>query len=84
ATGLLPWGDKVSSVIYIGLNDKDRDGTYEWSDGTEFDYNNWSPRQGSGGLESGVLIWEWPGKEGEWNDVNEKTKKIISCFMCEK
>ena len=36
-----------SSGWWIGGNDLDTEGTWVWTDGTEWDYQNWSPGQPS-------------------------------------
>ncbi|WP_411025385.1 lectin-like protein, partial [Salmonella sp. s55004] len=78
-----PWKPDVA-IVYIGLRDVNGDGDYAWSDGTALDYTNWSTDQPSGGSENSVIIWDWPKKEGKWNDITSKTKVIIGPYICQK
>ena len=58
--------------VWIGLSDQSNEGTYSWSDGTAFDYEEWKPREpnnaGSNG-EDCVGIWHHLTYGPGWNDV---------------
>ena len=79
----------VAPFVYIGLNDKDEEGTFAWTDGTPVDYTNWmgsEPRQDRQDLmqrEDGVFIWDRKDV-GKWNDVNEQSRILIGPFICKQ
>lgn len=54
--------DGLTPNFWIGLNDRDAEGTYEWSDGTPFDYASWLDGQpnNSGGQDAGAGTWAPP------------------------
>ncbi|XP_071790939.1 alpha-N-acetylgalactosamine-specific lectin-like [Asterias amurensis] len=57
--------------VWIGLSDRSNEGTFSWSDGTAFDYEEWHPREpnnaGSNG-EDCVEIWHNLTYGPGWND----------------
>lgn len=58
----------VDRRLWIGFNDRDLEGQWVWSDGSEPGYTNWNPGEpnNSGGIEHYA---EMLGSNGRWNDI---------------
>ncbi|XP_077991767.1 perlucin-like isoform X2 [Glandiceps talaboti] len=77
---LREFGSRTSSV-WIGITDREVEGTFRWSDNTPLTYSNWSPPQpdNSKGIEDyGQLNREYGG---QWNDKSCESKQG---FVCQK
>lgn len=60
--------------VWIGINDRDTDHTYRWTDGKDVEFTNWHTNEPSD--KNGIIpgedcgeMWNY-GKEGTWNDRN--------------
>lgn len=75
---------KPFSFLYIGLQGKGHEGSYEWTDGSPLDYEHWLPGEPSGGHEKGVMLWDRHNNKnrGRWNDVVPVTPRLYGPFMC--
>jgi len=84
----IPPGE-VSIEAWIGLTDKEKEGTFVWTDGTNPEYTNWADEQPNdedkeqdcGEIANGVF---WPGgppQIGVWNDL-QCSKELI--YICKK
>ncbi|XP_053305846.1 mannose-binding protein A-like [Spea bombifrons] len=63
-------------AIYLGVNDREKEGTYVHPDGTEATYVNWRATEPNGGqIENCVMIY----LEGKWIDVNCNSVKQVIC-----
>ena len=69
--------DTVSNC-WIGLNDRDVEGTYTWIDGTELGYTNWTSIMSD--YSNSVCVQINNTGEGYWNSVNcEVTSNTFVC-----
>ena len=65
---------------WIGFTDKNQEGNWVWSDGSNLDFTNWSPGEpsnGNGSSENFGMMWANYGHQlndifpiGSWNDVS--------------
>ena len=75
-----------SDAWWIGLNDRDGEGDYEWVDGTAVGYTNWNdgePNNGAGswgGNEDCVEINRFSAV-GTWNDLDCPTPNLYICEL---
>uniref|UniRef100_A0A914YL87 C-type lectin domain-containing protein n=1 Tax=Panagrolaimus superbus TaxID=310955 RepID=A0A914YL87_9BILA len=78
------WEDQT----WIGASTKDDEKSWQWTDGTPFDYSHWEPGEPSSpGIENCIQIWtakESDGRAsaGEFND--ERCQQILPYFICKK
>jgi len=58
----------IKGKYWIGLDDRETEGTWVWSNGDEFEYQNWGRGEPNnwGGNEDCVASY----KSGKWNDEN--------------
>ena len=72
----------TSSVgnCWIGLNDRDVEGTYTWVDGTELGYTNWTSTMSNNSNRVCVQINNTG--EGHWHFVN--CEGTSNTFVCER
>ncbi|WP_411025981.1 lectin-like protein, partial [Salmonella sp. s54496] len=72
--------------VYIGLNDRDLQNVYKWTDGTPFDFSDWmpiDPRPIDREREDGVFMWDRRGNKGRWNDVNSRSVNMLGPYICQ-
>ncbi|MCR5632222.1 MAG: leucine-rich repeat protein [Eubacterium sp.] len=67
------------SGYWLGANNLNENGTYEWITGEEFSYTNWYATEPSGnwyngGYEHHLGIYHFEDKIGQWNDYYEGRK----------
>ncbi|XP_076033569.1 lymphocyte antigen 75-like isoform X2 [Oratosquilla oratoria] len=67
---------KSSDDSWIGLNDREEEGKYSWSDGTKVNILNWDSGEPSKGDSNCV---EQKYSSGKWNDVDCNEKKTYIC-----
>ena len=72
---------------WIGLSDSASDGTYVWTDGTEFDYTNFAMNQpDSSNGESCFHFFDLARGEA-WNDYNcmsSSSEHVMTSYICKK
>jgi len=66
---------KGGQLCWIGLHDKNKNDTYEWTDGTPFDYENWYSGEPDLGDEDCVEI----GTTDRWYDFDCTAKRGVVC-----
>ena len=71
--------DTVSNC-WIGLNDRDVEGTYTWIDGTELGYTNWTSIMSNNS--NNVCVQIKNTGEGYWHSVN--CEDTSNTFMCKR
>ena len=74
-------GSLTQDHTWLGGNDLLAEGTYSWTDGTSWSYNNWrsnAPNNGNGNSEQDCVILR---TDGEWDDVGCSTSRN---FVCQK
>ena len=71
--------DTVSNC-WIGLNDRDEEGTYTWIDGTELGYTNWTNIMSDNS--NSVCVQINNTGEGYWHSVN--CKDTSNTFLCKR
>ena len=69
-----------AAYVWIGANDRAKEGTWKWSDGSSLKYTNWGyggepdDWQGQDAAAIGLEKWPYPGgglgNAGQWNDVD--------------
>ncbi|XP_064629384.1 protocadherin Fat 3-like [Lineus longissimus] len=73
----------VRHRVWIGLDDKDTEGTMVWIDGTPYSYSNWSVvngvQQPAGGSDKNCVAIEARARLGGWNDVKCSIKSWSVC-----
>ena len=58
----------VPSNWWLGLNDREEEGDYAWSDGTPFDFEAWAENEPNNANNEDCVHWaEW--SDGQWNDL---------------
>jgi len=67
--------ENSATGAWIGGVDRNHDGLWEWTDGSFFDFSNWSSNQPNGG-EYFILL----GRDGEWRDW---TASGVSNYICQ-
>uniref|UniRef100_A0A3P9D2S8 C-type lectin domain-containing protein n=1 Tax=Maylandia zebra TaxID=106582 RepID=A0A3P9D2S8_9CICH len=71
----------INEVVWIGLNDKEQEGTWKWVDGTPLSLTYWADHQpdGGGGKEDCVHVRK--DEKKSWNDLSCSTSLK---WVCEK
>ncbi|XP_054153146.1 macrophage mannose receptor 1-like [Oppia nitens] len=77
----------VEDNAWIGLNRTDQ--SYQWSDGTDLSFTNWSPGEPNSSNSTACVqiyaeSYRWDGKAvtfGKWDDLPCDSKRV---FICEK
>ena len=68
----------LSQNHWIGLNDRDNEGNYEWSNGSAAGYRNWDPEEpNNSGNEDCIEI----RPAGGWNDEGCRSSRPFICQM---
>ncbi|MCA9514038.1 MAG: C-type lectin domain-containing protein [Myxococcales bacterium] len=67
--------------LWIGLNDRETEGRFVWSDGTAVGFTGWSNGEpnDAGGNEDCVQLTPWSG--GLWNDLDCGRKLAYVCSL---
>uniref|UniRef100_A0A7N6B8S6 C-type lectin domain-containing protein n=1 Tax=Anabas testudineus TaxID=64144 RepID=A0A7N6B8S6_ANATE len=76
----------IHKYTWIGLNDRDEEGTWKWVDGTPLTVTYWAsnnPNNGEGHAEWGEedCVEIFGGQSSEWNDISCEASRQ---WICEK
>merc|ERR1719369_2479292 len=71
--------DNFPKNIWLGGTDISQEGTWDWTDGTPFDYSDWYPGEPNDhGINQDCL---WERKEHKWDDNTCEQEQL---FLCKK
>ena len=73
------YGGKAGGDIWIG--GKRQGDSYSWLDGTPWDYQNWSPKNPSGGREECAEIFALNYYPSKWNDDTCTRRNSFVCRL---
>ncbi|MFK7771214.1 MAG: lectin-like protein [Saprospiraceae bacterium] len=74
----------MDEAVFIGLNDVQAEGAFQWTDGSPISFTNWDYNEPSntGGAENYIAMHGW--SDGKWADYNFWTaKRYLMEFNCE-
>ena len=81
-----PSGDEGTTMgCWIGLHDEQRQGGFEWRDGSAVDFVNWGPGEPNGwngqSLEDQVMLMFFTpfSRNGDWNDADGTPEGAQAC-----
>ncbi|XP_071847439.1 alpha-N-acetylgalactosamine-specific lectin-like isoform X2 [Apostichopus japonicus] len=80
---LAPLSGRQFEYIWTGFTDRDEEGTWVWSDGTNVTFINWGgeqPDNGGGNSDCGTMVTKQARTDGKWDDAKCFAKKA---YMCE-
>ncbi|XP_060599605.1 macrophage mannose receptor 1-like [Ruditapes philippinarum] len=75
----------VSTSVWLGMQDLDTDGHFDWTDNSPLDYSNWAPNEPSSNHydayahEPCVEMWTNGDNLGLWNDVKCSVSRGFLC-----
>ena len=74
----------MNEAVFIGLNDAQSEGAFQWTDGLPVSFTNWDYNEPSntGGAENYIAMHGW--NDGKWADYNFwVAKRYLMEFNCE-
>jgi len=69
--------NSTTDDCWIGLNDIDNEGDWQWVDGTTFDYSYWAPYEPNNEDENEHTVQIW--RYGKWNDYISTIDNYAIC-----
>ena len=69
----------VDQYVWIGANDKRKEGTFEWSDGTAFSFSDWRPKEPNNSGNEDCAHLHVSAYKRKWNDIKCSTKFAFIC-----